>query len=57
MYIITSGSGLIDDGTGEARVSPGDAILTGNGETHTLRNDGNQALKLIAMIVLYGEDE
>ena len=55
VYIITSGFGLIDDGSGEERVSMGDAIRTGNGETHTIRNDGNEPLSLIAVIVMYGE--
>ena len=55
VYIITAGSGLLDDGSGEERVSTGDAILTGNGETHTIRNDGDEPLKLIAVIVMYGE--
>ncbi|MDP6470382.1 MAG: cupin domain-containing protein [Kiritimatiellia bacterium] len=55
VYIITAGSGLIDDGSGAERVSVGDAILTGNGETHTIRNDGDVPLTLIAVIVMYGE--
>ncbi len=55
VYIITSGSGLIDDGSGEERVSTGDAILTGNGETHTIRNDGDEPLTLTAVIAMYGE--
>jgi mannose-6-phosphate isomerase-like protein (cupin superfamily) len=55
VYIVTSGSGLLDDGSGEERVSAGDAILTGNGETHTIRNDGEGPLTLIAMIAMYGE--
>lgn len=55
VYIVTHGSGLIDDGNGEKRVSTGDAILTGNGGTHTIRNDGDAPLKLIAVIVTYGD--
>ncbi|MBL7076340.1 MAG: cupin domain-containing protein [Kiritimatiellae bacterium] len=55
VYIIASGAGLIDDGSGEERVAVGDAILTGNGETHTIRNDGDEPLTLIAVIVMYGE--
>ena len=55
VYIITAGSGLIDDGSGEERVATGDAILTGNGATHTIRNDGEEPLRLIAVIAMYGD--
>ncbi|MBT3296100.1 MAG: cupin domain-containing protein [Verrucomicrobia bacterium] len=54
VYIITAGSGLLDDGSGEERVSTGDAVLTGNGATHTIRNDGSEPLTLIAVIAMYG---
>ena len=53
VYIITSGSGLLADGTGEQRVNAGDAILTGNGDSHSIRNDGTEDLELIAMIMCY----
>ena len=55
VYIITHGSGLLEDGSGEKRVDVGDAILTGNGETHAIRNDGDESLHLVAVIVRYGE--
>ena len=51
VYIITQGTGLLDDGTGEKRVSAGDAVLTGNGETHAIRNDGSEPLRIIAVIM------
>lgn len=54
VYIITRGSGLLDDGQGEQRVTAGDAILTGRGESHAIRNDGNEPLELIAVIMTYG---
>ena len=53
VYIITRGSGLLDDGTGEARVSEGDAVLTGNGGSHSVRNDGTEPLEMIAVIACY----
>ena len=56
VYIITSGTGLLDDGTGEQRVSAGAAILTGNGESHSIRNDGDEDLELIAVIMCYPAD-
>ncbi len=53
VYIITQGSGLLRDGERKTRVSAGDAVLTGKGETHALVNDGKEDLKLIAVIMQY----
>ena len=53
VYIVTQGSGLLDDGTTKTRVEAGDAILTGNGESHAIANDGDEPLKLIAVIMCY----
>lgn len=53
VYIITRGSGILDDGETETRVEAGDAVLTGNGESHAIRNDGDEALEVIAVIMLY----
>jgi mannose-6-phosphate isomerase-like protein (cupin superfamily) len=53
VFIVTAGSGLLDDGSGEVRVSAGDAILTGNGESHAIRNDGDENLEIVAVIMCY----
>ncbi len=53
VYIITRGTGIISDGETQSRVSTGDAILTGNGESHALRNDGTEPLVVIAVIMSY----
>jgi len=53
VYIITRGSGILDDGEQETRVSAGDTVLTGNGQSHAIRNDGTGDLELIAMIMCY----
>jgi len=53
IYIITQGSGLLDDGQTVTRVSAGDAVLTGNGEAHAIRNDGDVPLEIIAVIMCY----
>ena len=53
VFIILKGSGLLDDGQTESRVTAGDAILTGNGEAHAIRNDGEEPLELIAIIMCY----
>lgn len=53
VFIILRGSGMLDDGASETPVSAGDAILTGNGETHSIRNTGTEDLELIAIIMCY----
>jgi mannose-6-phosphate isomerase-like protein (cupin superfamily) len=53
-YIVARGTGVLRDGEHEQRVSCGDAVLTGSGGRHSISNDGNEPLELIAVIVLYG---
>jgi mannose-6-phosphate isomerase-like protein (cupin superfamily) len=53
VFIITKGTGLLHDGEKEVRVSAGDAILTGNGGSHAIRNDGREDLEIEAIIVCY----
>ena len=53
VYIITRGSGLLDDGNTRTPVTAGDAILTGHGESHSLLNTGTHELELIAVIMSY----
>ncbi len=53
IYIVTAGSGIISEGDSENRVATGDAILTGNGAAHAVRNDGTEDLRIIAVIILY----
>lgn len=53
IYIITHGTGILDDGTNRTPVSAGDAILTGNGESHSIANNGDTDLELIAVIMCY----
>jgi mannose-6-phosphate isomerase-like protein (cupin superfamily) len=55
VYIVTRGQGMLDDGETETRVETGDAILTGKGASHAVRNDGDTDLELIAFIACYGE--
>lgn len=54
LFVILKGGGVIDDGTSRTPVGPGDAILTGNGESHALENTGADAMELLAVIMLYG---
>ena len=53
VYIITQGCGILDDGHTETVVSVGDAVLTGNGESHAIRNDGDSPLEIVAVIMCY----
>ena len=53
VYLVTRGSGLLCDGSCESRVSTGDAILTGKGQSHSVRNDGTEPLEMVAMIMSY----
>ena len=53
IYIITKGQAVvIDDGT-EAVLSPGDCVLTGQGGSHSIRNDSDQDLEFVAVINVY----
>lgn len=53
IYIITKGSGVVDEGDGEKPVQAGDAVLTGNGAGHSVRNTGTDDMEIIAIIILY----
>ncbi len=53
VYLITAGSGILDDGESRQRVNTGDAVLTGRGESHAIENDGDQPLQITAVIMLY----
>ena len=53
VYIVLSGQGELDDGSITSQVKAGDAILTGNGESHAIRNTGTETLEIIAVIMCY----
>lgn len=53
VYIVLKGSGILDEGVAKTRVGSGDAILTGNGESHSISNDGKEPLEIIAVIMCY----
>jgi mannose-6-phosphate isomerase-like protein (cupin superfamily) len=54
IYLVTRGSGLLDDGTKVSRIGVGDAVLTGKGGRHSVTNDGTEPLEITAVIVCYG---
>jgi len=51
VYIVTRGSGILDDGKTQSRISAGDAVLTGNGGSHAVINNGKEDLEIIAVIM------
>ncbi len=55
VYIVTRGTGILDDGHSQTRVVAGDAVLTGHGESHAIHNDSDEPLEMTAVIVCYPE--
>ena len=53
LFVILSGSGLLDDGTQKTPISAGDSILTGNGAEHAVINTGNIDMEIVAVIMSY----
>jgi len=53
LYYILSGKGIVND-NGEVReVSAGDAVMTGNGASHSIENREEVPLLLLAVILVY----
>lgn len=50
-YYILEGSGKVVERDGEKRVSAGDVVITGDGESHSIFNDGETSLRFIAIII------
>lgn len=53
IFYILSGSGSLNDNGVQKRVSAGDGVLTAGGQTHSIENDGDGPLELLAAILLY----
>jgi mannose-6-phosphate isomerase-like protein (cupin superfamily) len=53
VFYILSGRGTAIDGGEEHEIGPGDAILTGNGASHSIENTGDADLEFMAVILLY----
>lgn len=52
-YYILSGAGRVDESTGSTNVGPGDAVITGDGESHSIHNIGDSPLVFLAVIFLH----
>ncbi len=53
IYLIQKGQGLMTDGDQEFQVAVGDAILTGQGASHSIKNTGAEDLVVTAVIIKY----
>jgi len=53
VYIIQEGKGIIIDNGVETEVEAGDAILTGMGSAHAIKNIGDTDLRVTAIIMQY----
>ena len=53
IYLILSGSGLIQENGEWVPIRAGDAILTGKGGTHGVENNGAEPLVIAAVIMTY----
>ena len=53
VYIVISGTGRILEKGEWVDIAQGDAILTGNGASHSVENTGTEPLVIAAIIMLY----
>lgn len=51
-YYIISGKGIVTEKDGEKVALPGDVVITGDGESHAIRNDKDEDLVFVAVIIL-----
>ncbi len=51
-YWIISGEGIVTERDGEKVVQAGDLVITGDGESHAIRNEKEEALVFLALIIL-----
>ncbi|MBO7349369.1 MAG: cupin domain-containing protein [Spirochaetales bacterium] len=49
-YYILSGEGVVTEDSGETKVYPGDVVVTGWGQSHSIRNEGDKDLDFVAVI-------
>jgi mannose-6-phosphate isomerase-like protein (cupin superfamily) len=52
-YVIHGGRGIVVDDGVEREVGAGDVVVTGGGASHSIRNDSDQPLRLIAIIITH----
>ena len=52
-YFIISGTAVVNDNGTEATLKAGDSMVTGNGASHSIKNQGETALVFHAVIITY----
>ena len=50
-YLIQEGDGEVNESNGTAMVGPGDVVITGDGESHSIANIGRVPLIMTAVII------
>ncbi|MFH1692395.1 MAG: cupin domain-containing protein [Candidatus Omnitrophota bacterium] len=55
IFIIQEGRGVVEDNNREVEVCAGDAILTGQGAKHAIKNIGDSNLVITAIILPYNK--
>lgn len=53
IYYLLQGTGVVMEDGKSYPVQAGDAVLTGNGESHAIENTGDEDLVLFAVVVTY----
>ncbi len=51
IFYIIRGKGIFDDNGVETDLSVGDAIITGDGAAHSVKNNGQEPLEMVAVIL------
>lgn len=51
-YYIVSGKGIVTAKDGERVANAGDVVITGDGESHSIRNEEDEDLVFVAVIIL-----
>jgi mannose-6-phosphate isomerase-like protein (cupin superfamily) len=51
-YYILSGEGVVSEKSGDTTVKVGDVVVTGDKQSHSIINNGNEDLVFIALILL-----
>ena len=51
LYYVLEGEGLVNDNGLEITIRKGDAVRTGHGESHAIKNVGDKNLELITIIL------
>jgi len=53
VYYIIQGKGVVNDNGNICEITAGDAVLTGNGASHSIETHSQEPLVMLAVILLY----